>query len=87
MAVKKYLPKGISVEEVYFKKGKDRLIERYSNYEAYKYDDGLELPTDGRPCYIKFRPTEKDNLFTDRVNYVLSYLESQFPEFDWVGVC
>lgn len=38
-------------------------------------------------CIICFDDNREDLFFTDKVSYVLGYMNHRYPEYQWIGVC
>lgn len=64
-----------------------RIITRYSQEASYPQDQNELYYAESRhlpKCTILFKGSEK--LLADYANYVLYYLEQNYPEFSWAGV-
>lgn len=62
-------------------------IKAYTRDYNYSYNDLSEISRRNKNyCYLCFEDSGIDNFFIDRVNYFISFMRYNYPNFFWVGV-
>lgn len=77
---------GISCLEILTSKSDKDIIYTYpSKMDYYQLkDERLRVQ---HQCVIYFERNDEDVFFSDKVSYVLGYMNHRYPEYQWIGVC
>lgn len=87
LAVNKYYPEPKEYLGVFGNTTNDNTIKDYSKEYKYVYEDlSRETARNNNFCYLRFADSKKDNFFEDRVNFFISFMRYNYPNFYWVGV-
>lgn len=71
----------------YFTKTNNNTIKDYPMYYKYDYSGNLNVGMANKNfIYLQFQDSKVDLFFEDRVNFFISFMRYNYPEFYWVGV-